>query len=77
MKNECSSNCVSWCAVQIMSVGGNGRARQFFKQHGWTELGADKIEQKVRWLHPISVLPCAMHWVQQTCISSQRPDILA
>jgi len=36
----------SW--LQIMSVGGNGRARQFFKQHGWTELGADKIEQKVR-----------------------------
>ena len=33
--------------VQIMSVGGNGRARQFFKQHGWSELGADKIEQKV------------------------------
>jgi hypothetical protein len=31
-----------------MSVGGNGRARQFFKQHGWFELGADKIEQKVR-----------------------------
>lgn len=29
-----------------MAVGGNGRARQFFKQHGWDELGADKIESK-------------------------------
>ena len=33
--------------AQIMSVGGNGRARHFFKQHGWSELGSDKIEQKV------------------------------
>ena len=30
-----------------MAIGGNGRARQFFKQHGWDELGADKIESKV------------------------------
>ncbi len=30
-----------------MAIGGNGRARQFFKQHGWDELGADKIEAKV------------------------------
>ncbi len=33
--------------AQIMSVGGNQRGRTFFKQHGWFELGADKIEQKV------------------------------
>jgi hypothetical protein len=33
--------------MQIMAVGGNGRARQFFKQHGWEDLGADKIEAKV------------------------------
>ena len=31
-----------------MMVGSNQRARQFFKQHGWYELGADKIEAKVR-----------------------------
>lgn len=30
-----------------MSLGGNQRAKQFFKQHGWYEQGADKIEQKV------------------------------
>lgn len=27
-------------------LGGNQRGRQFFKQHGWYELGADKIESK-------------------------------
>lgn len=29
-----------------MAVGGNLRARTFFKQHGWDELGSDKIEAK-------------------------------
>jgi ADP-ribosylation factor GTPase-activating protein 2/3 len=32
--------------MQIMACGGNGRARLFFKQHGWDGLGADKIEAK-------------------------------
>lgn len=32
--------------LRIALLGGNQRARQFFKQHGWTELGADKIESK-------------------------------
>jgi ADP-ribosylation factor GTPase-activating protein 2/3 len=32
--------------LRIMAVGGNGRARTFFKQHGWTETGSDKIESK-------------------------------
>ena len=31
---------------QLAMLGGNQRARQFFKQHGWYELGADKIEAK-------------------------------
>ncbi|GJP57194.1 hypothetical protein CLOM_g16225 [Closterium sp. NIES-68] len=30
--------------LKIMAFGGNGRARAFFKQHGWTDGG--KIEQK-------------------------------
>lgn len=30
-----------------MVHGGNQRARQYFKQHGYTETGTDKIEQKV------------------------------
>ena len=56
--------CSSRLAMQIMSVGGNGRARQFFKQHGWSELGADKIEQKVSMQHkdksclPVSFRVC-------------------
>lgn len=40
------SACPHSRATQLMAVGGNGRARAFFKQHGWDELGADKIEQK-------------------------------
>lgn len=29
-----------------MALGGNHRARAFFKQHGWDEVGSDKIEAK-------------------------------
>ena len=38
----------AWTEPQLatMAVGGNARARNFFKQHGYTETGADKIETK-------------------------------
>jgi hypothetical protein len=38
----------SWTEEQLqtMSVGGNQRGRTFFKQHGWDEVGSDKIEAK-------------------------------
>uniref|UniRef100_A0A1D2A1R9 Arf-GAP domain-containing protein n=1 Tax=Auxenochlorella protothecoides TaxID=3075 RepID=A0A1D2A1R9_AUXPR len=38
----------SWTEEQlaVMAAGGNGRARTFFKQHGWDEVGSDKIEAK-------------------------------
>lgn len=32
--------------MQTMALGGNNRARAFFKQHGWDEIGSDKIEAK-------------------------------
>ncbi len=35
---------------QLMAAGGNLRGRQFFKQHGWDDVGSDKIEAKV-WLN--------------------------
>lgn len=48
-----------------MAVGGNHRARQFFKEHGWSELGADKIEQKV---------VCAFHMCLQGLYSHACPQ---
>jgi len=38
----------SWTPEQlsVMSVGGNKRGREFFKEHGWDQMGADKIEAK-------------------------------
>ncbi|GFR50517.1 hypothetical protein Agub_g12785 [Astrephomene gubernaculifera] len=38
----------SWTQDQLklMAAGGNLRGRQFFKQHGWDDIGSDKIEAK-------------------------------
>lgn len=33
-------------SLQLMAAGGNGRARAFFKQHGWDGTGADKVAAK-------------------------------
>jgi len=43
-----SSTLDSWTDEQLrlVAAGGNQRARTFFKQHGWEEVGADKIEAK-------------------------------
>ncbi|MEW5300194.1 MAG: hypothetical protein WDW38_003034 [Sanguina aurantia] len=32
--------------LKLFMVGGNQRGRQFFKQHGWDDIGSDKIEGK-------------------------------
>ena len=52
--------------LQISAVGGNQRARTFFKQHGWSELGSDKIEQKV-------CFPGAGAWEKHECNGSCFP----
>ncbi|GLC33095.1 hypothetical protein PLESTB_000370900 [Pleodorina starrii] len=38
----------SWTQEQLklMAAGGNLRGRQYFKQHGWDDVGSDKIEAK-------------------------------
>ena len=48
--------------AQIAAVGGNQRGRTFFKQHGWTELGSDKIEQKV--IVDLHRVTCSVCWGQ-------------
>eukprot|EP00240_Pyramimonas_obovata_P011982 CAMPEP_0118925266 /NCGR_PEP_ID=MMETSP1169-20130426/3189_1 /TAXON_ID=36882 /ORGANISM="Pyramimonas obovata, Strain CCMP722" /LENGTH=128 /DNA_ID=CAMNT_0006866517 /DNA_START=195 /DNA_END=578 /DNA_ORIENTATION=- len=43
-----STNLDSWSQDQlrIMHCSGNPRARAFFKQHGWTDVGAAKVDAK-------------------------------
>lgn len=44
-----------------MACGGNHKARQFFAQHGWDELGSDKIEGKVCIANQLPVVCSQVH----------------
>ena len=72
-------------ALQIAAVGGNQRGRTFFKQHGWTELGSDKIEQKVthviilqitsvRLINPLQSILCNLQSFSPTPLSTCCSD---
>lgn len=61
-------------------LGGNQRARQFFKQHGWYELGADKIEAKYTSRAAVLYKVCRQHgralclyliWPGEQCMLNQ------
>lgn len=55
-----------------MAVGGNHKARQFFKQHGWDELGSDKIEAKVRSYLGSEMSPKALYITAQGQVTLAR-----
>lgn len=67
--------CVA-CFVQLFAVGGNARGRQFFKQHGWDEIGSDKIEAKVCMQQLAQTLQ-RQGWSPRACSSLLPLDVRA
>ena len=68
-----STNLDAWTKEQLklMSVGGNARARTFFKEHGWDELGADKIPHKARAPGSAACIPAAAESDLFLCLQYQ------
>lgn len=52
----------------MMTTGGNARGRAFFKDHGWDELGTDKITTKVRSTRCL----CLQSHIRSLCSTCKR-----